>query len=89
MESYAVELCSEKPMFKIGEKIGKSQAYKLISIIFETAANTGKEPFELLLGSPEISRNFNRQELMEVLDPFDNTGYSEYLAQKILNSETT
>ncbi len=83
LEKFSLQLCSEKLMFKLGEKIGKARAYEILSTLFEFAAKEGEDPIVLLKANPEIKKYFSDREFNALLNPREENPQIKTLIQRM------
>ncbi|MDH3348644.1 MAG: adenylosuccinate lyase family protein [Desulfobulbaceae bacterium] len=86
VEDAATFISTEALMFYLGTKIGKQTAHHVVYEVCMEAIETKKLVIDLLLKRPEIAGNFEREELLDTIDPVHHIGLSAELTDLTVKS---
>lgn len=77
-------IMSETFMFALGEKIGKQKAHELVYDLSMRAVKEGKSLAEVIKEDEEIKKNFNPEQMAEILEPTRHTGLADKVVERVL-----
>ena len=86
VDDAATFISTEALMFYLGTKIGKQTAHHVVYEICMEAIESKQPVLDLLLKHPEIDGKFEREELIETIDPSRHVGLSKELTDLTINS---
>jgi adenylosuccinate lyase len=81
----AVFISTEALMFRVGKKIGKQTAHRVIYETCMEAVKTGRPLIDLLMNHDQISQKFKREDLEKAIDPMNHIGISQTLTQRVID----
>lgn len=79
-------LLSESAMLLLGQKLGKQTAHEVIYEISMKTFEEGASFKENLLKDPRVNKYFTEKEIEEMLNPFNYTGQSLVLAERVIKN---
>ena len=77
-------ICTEALMFVLGKKLGKQTAHRILYEVSQQAYQEERPLVEILSSHPIISRELNRDEIQNALEPSNYTGLSNQLTDGVL-----
>jgi adenylosuccinate lyase len=81
----SVFISTEALMFRVGKKIGKQTAHRVIYETCMEAVKTGRPLIDLLMNHDQISQKFKREDLEKAIDPMNHIGISQTLTQRVID----
>lgn len=74
-------IMSEQIMLELGKKLGRQRAHDVVYDAAQHSAKTGVDFISALNEQPEITQNFNSEEINSMLDPEQYLGLCVYFAE--------